>query len=250
MRLHLEWGPTGARRYASRVAVSVVVDVLSFTTAVTVAADRGIQVLPYSWDDAGAADLAFSLDATLAVSRREAGPGQVSLSPSSVRDAPAGVERLVLPSPNGSTICALLGAGGAGVVAASLRNRAAVAAHLSRLLAADPDAAVLLVPAGERWPDGSLRPAIEDLWGAGAVVAAVQDLAGDEAVVGEEAAAAAAAYRLVEGRLEEALFRVFSGRELRDRGYSSDVTIAAELDASGLVPVLTDGVFVAATGRA
>ena len=74
----------------------------------------------------------------------------------------------MLPSPNGSTICAILAEAGADVVVAGLRNRRAVAAHLL-----ERGGRVLVVPAGERWPDGSLRPAIEDLWGAGGVVAAV-----------------------------------------------------------------------------
>ena len=39
--LRLEWGPTGAAAVGPGCGVAVVVDVLSFTTTVTVAADRG-----------------------------------------------------------------------------------------------------------------------------------------------------------------------------------------------------------------
>lgn len=94
----------------------------------------------------------------LAVGRRVAGPGEVSLSPGSVRDA-TGVERLVLPSPNGSSVAFGLAEAGVRVVGASLRNRRAVARWVPE------GAQVAVVAASERWPDGSLRPAIEDLWG-------------------------------------------------------------------------------------
>ena len=68
-----------------------------------------------------------------------------------------GVERIVLPSPNGSSICFALADSGLTVVGACLRNRAAVARWLAPQLAAG--ATVAVVAAGERWPDGSLRPA-------------------------------------------------------------------------------------------
>lgn len=60
------------------------------------------------------------------------------------------------------------------------------------------------------------RPAVEDLWGAGGGVAALEDLGLTS--VSEEASAAAAAYRLVEARLGEALAACSSGRELADGG--------------------------------
>ncbi len=234
----LEWGPTGAAALADRVDVAVVVDVLTFSTTVSVAADAGVAVVPYrSADasaDASAADVARARGATLAVSREAAAPGKVSLSPATFRSA-LGVRKVVLPSPNGSTICARLADAGVEVVVAGLRNRRAVASWL-----ADRGGSVLMVPAGERWPDDSLRPAIEDLWGAGGVVAALVDLG--VAGVSDEAQAAAAAYRLVESRLAQALAACASGQELIDRGYASDVTIAAELDASQAVPRLVDGV--------
>jgi len=238
----LEWGPTGAAALADRVDVAVVVDVLTFSTTVSVAADAGVAVVPYrsadaSSDasaDASAADVARARGATLAVSREAAAPGKVSLSPATFRSA-LGVKKVVLPSPNGSTTCARLADAGVEVVVAGLRNRRAVASWL-----ADRGGSVLMVPAGERWPDDSLRPAIEDLWGAGGVVAALVDLG--VAGVSDEAQAAAAAYRLVESRLAQALAACASGQELIGRGYASDVTIAAELDASQAVPVLVDGV--------
>lgn len=44
--LRFEWGLTGSREVSSARGVLVVVDVLSFTTAVTVATERGVAVYP------------------------------------------------------------------------------------------------------------------------------------------------------------------------------------------------------------
>ncbi len=117
----------------------MVVDVLSFTTTVSIAVERGIRVWPFGWHDERAATYAAELDAVLAVGRLEARERTrqhaadqpprdrpVTLSPAAMRSV-SGVERLVLPSPNGSTVSAALAERGAVVVAACLRNRAAVA---------------------------------------------------------------------------------------------------------------------------
>lgn len=241
-RVRLEWGAAGAGLLTPRASLCVVVDVLSFTTTVGVAVECGTTVFPYAWADATAETFAASVGATLAAGRRAVAAGQVSLSPASIRAA-APLDRLVLPSPNGSTISRTLSQAGAEVLAGSLRNRRAVGAAIDRLLRSDEIAGVALVPAGERWPDGSLRPAVEDLWGAGAVAASLQDLGHQ---LSEEAGVAAAAFRAVRARLSDALHDCASGRELVEGGFADDVVLAAELDASDVVPVLTaEGAFVA-----
>lgn len=243
-RVRLEWGPAGAAAVTPGADVAVVVDVLSFTTTVTVAVERGIEVHPFPWHDDRAAAYAAELGADLAVGRLEARerPGLASLSPVSVATV-EGVRRLVLPSPNGSTISAALAESGAEVLAGSLRNAAAVAAHLGERVAAG--ATVAVVAAGERWPDGSLRPAAEDLWGAGALLTGL-----DPELLSPEARLAVDAYGAVAGRLAESLAACASGRELVDRGFAADVAAAADRDASPVVPRLVAGAFVAApTGR-
>jgi 2-phosphosulfolactate phosphatase len=243
-RLRMEWGPTGASAMATTADVAVVVDVLSFTTAVSVAVGRGITVHPFRWRDDRAIEFAREVDAVLALSRYDAGwrPGSVSLSPLSLQRA-TGVERLVLPSPNGSTICATLAARGVTVVAACLRNAAAVAEWLAPRLA--EGAVVAVVPAGERWPDGSLRPAAEDLWGAGAVLAGL-----DPDLMSPEARLARDAYESFRDRPLERLLSCASGQELVAQGHEHDVAIAGRLHTSDLVPVLVGGAFPALDTRA
>ena len=131
------------------------------------------------------------------------------------------------------------------MVAACLRNRTAVARHLhevSVLARRGVDSCVItVIAAGERWPDGSLRPAVEDLWGAGAVLAALVDL-GVEGL-SPEARVAEAAYRAIEHDVAAAVTECASGRELVDGGFEDDVAIARELDVADRVPVLSAGAF-------
>ena len=87
--VRFDWGLQGAIAIATGAAAVVVVDVLSFTTTLSVALDTGIEVFPYRFRDASAAAFAATRGAVLAVGRREAGPTGVSLSPVSVRRAAA-----------------------------------------------------------------------------------------------------------------------------------------------------------------
>ncbi|MDX2646512.1 2-phosphosulfolactate phosphatase [Streptomyces sp. PA03-1a] len=238
--VRFEWGPEGARRIGAHVACLVVVDVLSFTTAVTVAVEAGTAVHPYAWRDATAAAYARRVGARLAVGRREVSERSPwSLSPAALRRAPY-TPRLVLPSPNGSTIAAAAGEA-ATVVAACLRNATAVGAWLARHGYGVRDRPVAVIAAGERWPDGTLRPALEDLLGAGAVVTALRGHA-PAVTLSPEARAAAAAFT---GAPDPAgtVAACASGRELSGGGFPEDVAIATEFDAATVVPVLSEGAF-------
>jgi 2-phosphosulfolactate phosphatase len=198
---------------------------------VTVAVERGTAVHPAPPDDARAAGMAGALGAVLAASREQVSDEHPwSLSPAALRAAPA-VARLVLPSPNGSAIAA---AADGVVVAACLRNARAVAAWIG--------GPVTVVAAGERRRDGSLRPALEDLLGAGAVISA---LAGRGFTESPRAAAARAAYERARS-VPDAVRGCTSGRELAARGFAADVEVAVEIDASEVVPLLAGGAFAPA----
>ncbi|MER7454095.1 2-phosphosulfolactate phosphatase [Nocardia beijingensis] len=238
--VRLEWGSAGAAALGPECACVVVVDVLSFTTSVSVAVEAGTRVLPYPWRDGGAAQFAARHSAELAVGRRAVSERQPwSLSPAALRSAPV-VERLVLPSPNGSAIAAAVS--GVPVVAACLRNAGAVAGWIAGRGWGTERQPVALIAAGEHWPGRDvLRPAVEDWLGAGAVAAALAR--GGAGPLSAEAHAAAVAYDGVAD--VAALIRdCASGRELSEGGFAQDVAVATELDSSGVVPVLTDGAFV------
>lgn len=221
----------------------VVVDVLSFTTSVSVLVERGTAVYPAAWGDSRADELAREHGAALAVRRREVSESSPwSLSPAALLRAPA-LDRLVLPSPNGSAIAA---AASGPVLAASLRNATAVARWLRRH-GYGTELAVSVVPAGERWPDGSLRPALEDLLGAGAVLAALDAPA--SALSPESAVARALFASLDRSSLAEHVRTCASGQELTAGGFAEDVEVAVQVDVAEVVPVLHDGCFRTAPDR-
>lgn len=214
--LQFDWGPHGLSNLAPRCATRIVVDVLSFTTCVDLVVGAGGVVYPCAdaWD--------VSVVGAVRAGRR--GQARYTLSPASFVDAPAGL-RVILASPNGGALSATAYASGRVTMAACLRNARAVASAIDAF-------PVAIVGAGERWPDSSLRPALEDLLGAGAVLSYLEGRASPEAQ------AAVAAFRFFRGNLEQALADCASGRELRERDCASDVALAAMLDVSTAVPRL------------
>lgn len=231
--VYCEWGFQGVESLRGRVPVLVIVDVLSFSTAVDVAVARGATISPFPPGDARAIRAAAKRLGVKAASPTRAVEGQFSLSPASLEGLKRG-DRLLLPSPNGSRL-SLVGEGGGHVLTGCLRNAEAVAAK-ARALADGGDIAV--IPAGERWDDDSLRPAIEDLIGAGAVIEAL------DLPMSVEAEVARDAFRAARLRLDEVIRASVSGRVLIDRGFAQDVAIAAAFGVSRTAPMIRDGAYV------
>ncbi|MGW1783131.1 2-phosphosulfolactate phosphatase, partial [Streptomyces sp. NPDC002143] len=176
---------------------------------------------------------------------RPAGRGSItpatpwSLSPAHLRAAPF-VARLVLPSPNGASIAAATPRE-APLVAACLRNVTAVGTWLTSHGYGTLARPIAVIAAGEQWPDGRLRPALEDLLGAGALISDLHSQG-----VGPLSAEAAAVKAAYDGTadLARAIANGASGRQLTELGFVQDLAIATEEDACPLVPVRDgDGAF-------
>lgn len=229
--VRLEWGREGVLTLGTRCAVIVIIDVLSFCTAVDIAVGRGATVLPLPSDDERGAGIAQRAGATLAGPRSAGG---LSLSPASLGNLAAGT-RLGLPSPNGAALCTLGQRTGAHVLAGCLRNAAATARTAHRLAGGGP---IGLVPAGERWalPGEPLRPALEDVVGAGAIAGVLPGAFSPEAEL------AAVQFTAARSRgLHGVLAASASGRELICDGFACDITLAAAHDASETAPQLHAG---------
>lgn len=221
-----EWGLQGVVQFAPTSDVITIVDVFSFTTCVEMAVAQGATLFPYRGDDA--AGFAVKMNAELA---GQWGESTYSLSPHSLLNLPADL-RLVLPSPNGSTLS--LSTGETPTLAGCLRNARAVAAAAQRY-----GRRITVVPAGERWrEDGSLRPSYEDWLGAGAILS---HLGGR---LSPEARAARATFLDAGDELPALLARCGSALEHTERGLAENVDLVSALDVSDCVPILRDGAYV------
>jgi 2-phosphosulfolactate phosphatase len=217
--LRCEWGEAGARLLAASSDVVVIVDVLSFSTCVDVAVSRGAEILPHP---PGSADLREFAERQGAEAAGARGGARFSLSPSTFLDVSAGT-RVVLPSPNGAL--ASLASTAPVLLAGCLRNAKAVARA-----AADEGPRISVIPAGERWPGGELRPCLEDWIAAGCILSFL------DGRPSPEVRAAVAGFQQIEGSLQRTLEECMSGQELRERGYPEDVKLAGMLNASDAVP--------------
>nr|WP_242466829.1 2-phosphosulfolactate phosphatase [Brevibacillus brevis] len=220
-----DWGYEGVEQVGAASDMIVIIDVLSFSTCVDIVTGRGGIVYPYQVKDESTVAFAKQKAALLAGKRGE----PISLSPACLKTVPMG-SRIVLPSPNGSTCTVLAKKTGAKVIAACLRNAPSVARYIQQ-----QNGTVTVIACGERWGNGALRPAIEDMIAAGALL---HELEGYR--LSPEAEIAVAAFRSAQDLLPAYLQKCASGQELISMGYPEDVELAAQWNQSGTVPVLND----------
>ena len=231
--IRLEWGAAAVRHLGSDSTCVIIIDVMSFATCVSIAVERGACVYPYPARDATAKHYAEQRSAVLASHERRSA-GAYSLSPASLLTAPAGLQ-LVLPSPNGAALAWQARAQGATVFCGCLRNRLATAAACRGF------ASILVVPCGERWPDQSLRPSLEDYVAAGGIIAAF-----DLPNLSPEARAAASVYDGLGTQRSSVLRSCSSALELLERGFAEDVELCLAEDVSSVACRLEQGAFIPA----
>lgn len=222
----LGWGHDGLALLAPECDVIVVVDVFGFCSAVSIATEAGATVEPVRSAD-------------------PATGGEESPSPTELLATAPGT-RVVLASPDGSELALdALALGVPFVLAGCFRNASATARRAGILA---HGSTIGVVAAGERShrPDGSLRPAVEDLLAAGAILHALDPAGSLSAPRGDpDARAARAAYLDARPLLTDTLSATASGHDLYARGTDREIALAASLDVAAVAAQLIDGVFVA-----
>lgn len=255
--VHVEWGPEGAALAAGRGDVVVVVDMLSLSTAMSIAVAREMTCLVYSGAEieemGGPGQAAVLLGARSLSRERRAEPGRLSLSPASLTTAEPG-QRVVFTSPDGAAAVQAASTAPA-VLIGGPRNATACSRLVAEYMGSTLAGRVTLVACGERWSSAApgtvgRRPAVEDWAGAGSICARLADFGYS---LSAEARLAARLWET--GRVLEDLAECLSARELRARGFAADVDLALHVDADEKVPARMPGeqtrrVFVGQTASA
>lgn len=221
--IRLEWGIKGIEVLAPISDVLIIVDILSFSTSVDIATSNGAIVLPYTYKDQTAQEFATTHQALLAQPKRSLSTG-FTLSPSSLLKISPGT-KLVLPSPNGSTLSLFTST--VPTICGCLRN-AQVVAEYARGYGKN----IGIIPAGERWEDGTLRVACEDLLGAGAILSYLKGK------LSPESRLAQIAFTEFKDHLTQKIKGCGSGKELIARGFEQDIDLACAVNSSDNIPIL------------
>lgn len=221
--INCEWGLKGIEALSPSSDVIIIVDVLSFSTSVDIACENGARVYPQLMN---LEDNIYGSDFIVAKSRTQK---EFSLSPYSLLGIQAGTN-LVLPSPNGSALS--LATGNTLTLCGCLRNFRSVADYAMK-----NGKRISVIPAGEKWEDGSTRFALEDLFGAGAVLSCLKGSHSPECML------AINTYHSLHNLETETLLNCSSGVELIEKGFEVDVYLAGDMNVSTTIPVLNNGYY-------
>lgn len=219
--------------------IVVIVDVFSFSTAVTTAIANGFTIYPVSDRERGQ-QLAEKTGAELAGKRGEA---KYSLSPLTYLNPDQPANKIVLYSPNGAACCEMVKDRTAFI--GCFLNAKAVGKKVTRL-AKKTNQNVTVVMAGEQraviagdrveYIKESTRKvfALEDFLGAGAIIKEIKINKSPEAIVCESA------FKKSSKQLHELLTDSFSGRYLVQKSSSADIDFSIQLNRYDSVPKIKD----------
>lgn len=235
----VEWGLRGAREAAERGDITIIVDVLSFSSTVVTAVHYGAAIYPHPKNE-HAQDYAEKVQAKLILGRAEAAEiGFPTLSPVSFGDKHKG-QKFVICSLNGA-LCTWVASHVPALYMGCLLNASAVA-DAANQMQSESGANITVIPCGEQWNDvqtgeNRLRPAIEDYLGAGAIL---DQLKGSKS---PEAEVCVNAFQNSKHQIERLIWNSGSGKELRQRGFENDVIHCSRLNVYSAASKLLDNHF-------
>lgn len=243
-KCRMDWGQRGAKQGAERGDILIIVDVLSFSSAVTTAVHFGLIVYPFNKGQESKV-FANSIGALIGTdnlsSRKEAKEkGELSLSPLSFKKQHKNT-KIVLASTNGGT-CVKYAKEAKTILIGCLLNATAVA-FVANKIAQEKNANITVIACGERWSsndDGikELRPSIEDYLGVGAILSKLEGSKSPEAEV------CINAFESSKNNLDRLVLDSSSGRELVSCDLEEDVAYSSQLDYLKDVPLLNETFFV------
>ena len=231
----MDWGIRGVEEASNRGDIIIIVDVLSFSSAVINALHNGVIIYPFP--RVGEINEFAKLvggEVCILERARARELGLPSLSATSFNETHKG-QKFILSSINGAT-CVKAATKSSTIIVGGLLNVFSVA-EVANKIQKENNINITVIACGERWNSlnnetRDLRPSIEDYLGAGAILELLNGTKSQEAKV------CINAYKSSKQEIEELITDSSSGRELLNMGFPEDVRFSCQLNLFKDVPLL------------
>jgi len=235
----MDWGVKGVEEASNRGDIIIVIDVLSFSSAVTNALHNGVIIYPFPrTGDINEFGKLVGAEVCIMERSRARELGLPSLSTTSFNKTHGG-KKYVLSSINGAT-CVKVASQSSTILIGSLLNVSAVV-EVANKIQGETNKNITVIACGERWKNKNnvegpreLRPCIEDYLAAGAILEKLEGTKSPEAKV------CISAFVNSKSGLNELIADSSSGRELIKIEFSEDVEFSCQFDRFNEVPFLVE----------
>ena len=232
----MDWGTRGVLEASKRGDIIILVDILSFSSAVTSAVHHGVIIYPFT----GIGDInefgeKINADVCLLDRMKARELNLPSLSITSFNESHKD-KKYVVSSINGATCVSVAGENDY-IFLGCLLNSTAVAKTANQVQE-EKLLNITVIASGERWSSlgnepKELRPNIEDYLGAGAILELLNGTKSPEAKV------CISSYQNSKKEIVELIKDSSTGREVINMGFPEDVEFSSQVGLFNEVPILT-----------